>query len=188
MKKTELNNYRNLKKTIEYVDTIEAVSMIIDKLLTECDRRHELFIKYNVKNLSQYNKKVNKNDRLPNIVLCIEECVRLMGDKKLQAKIAELGFIARSAGFILLMTIQRPTKTLISPDIKASMLGKIGFKVVNRINSQVIMDDTRLFDIKERGEASISCEDISISEQNIKVMYLKEDRIDKILKEHCEYK
>lgn len=188
MKKVELSNYRNLKATVEYTDNITEVNEIIDKLLDICDKRHELFIEYNVKNLQQYNKKVNKKDRLPNIVLCIEECVRLVSNKELQNKIAELGFIARSSGIILIMTIQRATKNLFSSDIKASLLGKIGFQTVNRINSQVIMDDDRLFKIKNRGECAVSCEDVSIGEMNVKVMYLEEYRIDKILKENCEYK
>ena len=111
-----------------------------------------------------------------------------MNDKQLQSKIAELAFIARSAGMVIIMTIQRATKSLISGDIKCSLLGKIGFKTVNRINSQVIMDDDRLFKIKECGECVVSCEDISIGETNVKVMYLQEDRIDKILKEKCLYK
>ena len=50
------------------------------------------------------------------------------------------------------------------------------------------MDDDRLFKIKERGECAISCEDISIGETNVKVMYLQEDKIDKILKQNCKYK
>lgn len=188
MKKVELNNYRNLKSTVEYVDKVEDVERIINELLRVCDERHELFIKHNVKNLQQYNKKVRKHEQLPNIVLCIEEVVRLMNDKVLQNKIAELCFIARSAGIIVLMTIQRCTRNLMSGDIKASLLGKIGFKTVNKINSQVIMDDDRLFKIKHRGECSISCEDISIGETNVKVMYLQENKIDKILKDRCEYK
>ena len=188
LKKTELNNYRNLKSTIEYIDDVKDVERIINELLKICDERHNLFIKYNVKNLQQYNKKVRKYEQLPNIVLCIEECARLMNDKQLQSKIAELAFIARSAGMVIIMTIQRATKSLISGDIKCSLLGKIGFKTVNRINSQVIMDDDRLFKIKECGECVVSCEDISIGETNVKVMYLQEDRIDKILKDKCKYK
>ena len=168
LKKTELNNYRNLSATVEYVDDVKDVETIIDKLLKICDDRHLLFTKHNVKNL--------------------QECARLMNDKQLQNKIAELAFIARSAGIVIIMTIQRATKNLMSGDIKCSLLGKIGFKTVNRINSQVIMDDDRLFKIKERGECAISCEDISIGETNVKVMYLQEDKIDKILKQNSKYK
>ena len=187
LKKTELNNYRNLKSTIKYTDKIEEVDEIVDELLKISDERHELFIKHNVKNLQQYNRKVKFN-KLPNIVLCIEECVRLMNNKTLQNKIAELCFIARSAGIIVLMTIQRVTKNLFSPDVKASLLGKIGFKTVNKINSMVIMDDNRLFELKNSGECYISCDDISVGEVKAKVMYLQEDRIDNILKEKCLYK
>lgn len=186
LKKTELNNYRGLKSTVAYIDNVDDVEKIIDNLLEECDKRHQLFTKYKVKNLQQYNKKAK--DKLPNIVLCMEEVVRIMNNKKLQDKIAELAFIARSAGIVIIMTIQRCTKNLFSPDIKASLLGKIGFKTVSRINSQVIMDDDRLFKIKDRGECCISCDDISVGETNVKVMYLEENRIDRILEKHCEYK
>lgn len=188
MKKTELNNYRHLKSTIEYADDIGEVENIVDELLKTCDDRHELFVEHNVKNLQQYNKKVNKKDRLNNIVFVVEECVRLISNKSLQAKLAELGFIARSAGIIILMTIQRATKNLLSPDIKASLLGKIGFKTINKINSQVIMDDSRLFEIKERGICCVSCDDISIGETMVRVSYLQEDKIDGILKKYCKYK
>lgn len=181
MKKVELSNYKSHKKTIEYIDSSERVEQLIDNLLEECDKRHQLFIKHKVKNLKQYNKKVNKKDRLPNIVLCIEEVVRLMSNKQIQNKLAELCFIARSAGFIIIMSIQRATRNLLSPDIKASLLGKIGFKTVNRVNSQVILDDDRLFYIKNVGECYISCDDISIGEQKVKVMYLDENKIDKII-------
>ena len=187
LKKTELNNYRNLKSTIKYTDKIEEVEEIVDELLKISDERHELFIKHNVKNLQQYNRRVKFN-KLPSIVLCIEECVRLMNNKVLQNKIAELCFIARSAGIIVLMTIQRVTKNLFSPYIKSSLLGKIGFKTVNKINSMVIMDDNRLFDLKNSGECYVSCDDISVGEVKVKVMYLQEDRIDNILKEKCLYK
>ena len=111
-----------------------------------------------------------------------------MNNKVLQNKIAELCFIARSAGIIVLMTIQRATKNLLSPDIKASLLGKIGFKTVNKINSQVIMEDNRLFELKNSGECYISCDDISVGEVKAKVMYLQENKIDNILKEKCLYK
>ena len=181
MKKVELSNYKSHKKTVEYIDSSERVEQLIDNLLEECDKRHQLFIKHKVKNLKQYNKKVNKKDRLPNIVLCIEEVVRLMSNKQIQNKLAELCFIARSAGFIIIMSIQRATRNLLSPDIKASLLGKIGFKTVNRVNSQVILDDDRLFYIKNVGECYISCDDISIGEQKVKVMYLDENKIDKII-------
>ena len=166
LKKTELNNYRNLKSTIKYTDKIEEVEEIVDELLKISDERHELFIKHNVKNLQQYNRRVKFN-KLPSIVLCIEECVRLMNNKVLQNKIAELCFIARSAGIIVLMTIQRVTKNLFSPDIKSSLLGKIGFKTVNKINSMVIMDDNRLFDLKNSGECYVSCDDISVGEVKV---------------------
>ena len=181
MKKVELSNYKSHKKTIEYIDSSERVEQLIDNLLEECDKRHQLFIEHKVKNLKQYNKKVNKKDRLPNIVLCMEEVVRLMGNKQIQSKLAELCFIARSAGFIIIMSIQRCTRNLLSGDIKSSLLGKIGFKTVNRVNSQVILDDDRLFYIKNVGECYISCDDISIGEQKVKVMYLDENRIDKII-------
>lgn len=151
MKKVELINYKDLPQTERYEDTLDGVSEMVDDLLKECDRRYELIGAIGCKKMETYNMKVSKDKQLNPIIFVIEECVRLVSDNKLQKKLAELLFIARACGIYVILTIQRPTKTCLSPEIKASLGNIIGLKTVNKKNSECICDDNRLKDLRGFG-------------------------------------
>ena len=144
MKKVELIDYKFLPQTEKYADTLEGVSEMVQELLDECDRRYQLIGSIGCKKMETYNEKVTKDKRLQPIIFVIEECVRLISDSKLQKQLAELLFIARACGIYCILTIQRPTKACLSPEIKASLGNIIGLKTVNQKNSECICDDNRL--------------------------------------------
>lgn len=175
MKKVELMNYRNLKSTAKYVDDLEGVTEIVKELLDECDRRYELIGKQGCKKMETYNKKVPKRQRLNPIVFVVEECVRLVSDKQLQKDLAELLFIARACGIYVIMTIQRPTKACLSPEIKASLGNIIGLKTVNKKNSECICDDMRLKDLRGFGHGWLWND---LGEVEFQGYYMDENRID----------
>ena len=179
MKKVELLNYRNLNNTVKYVDTLEGVTEVVDELLEECDRRYELLGKEGCKKLETYNKKVSKYKRLKPIVFVVEECVRLISDKELQKKLAELLFIARACGIYIILTIQRPTKACLSPEIKSSLGNIIGLKTVNKRNSECICDDNRLKDLRGFGHGWVWND---LGETEFQGYYIDESDIDKYLK------
>lgn len=175
MKKVELMNYKSLKSTIKYVDDLEGVTEIVKELLEECDRRYELIGKHGCKKMETYNKKVPKRQRLNPIVFVVEECVRLVSDKQLQKDLAELLFIARACGIYVIMTIQRPTKACLSPEIKASLGNIIGLKTVNKKNSECICDDMRLKDLRGFGHGWLWND---LGEVEFQGYYIDENRID----------
>lgn len=183
MKCVELGIYADLPQTKEYTNKLEGAKKIIKELLEECDRRNELFNKLKVKKLSDYNKKVNIKDRLNPIVLIIDEAVRLMGDKDLNKDIAELGFICRSVEISIILNIQRPTAKLLNPDIKASLTNIIGFRTINKRNSEVICDSNVLARLKGRGNGMLFNEDNDGIE--FQGYYLGENEIEKYLNKYC---
>lgn len=183
MKCVELGIYADLPQTKEYTNKLEGAKKIIKKLLEECDRRNELFNKLKVKKLSDYNKKVNIKDRLNPIVLIIDEAVRLMGDKDLNKDIAELGFICRSVEISIILNIQRPTAKLLNPDIKASLTNIIGFRTINKRNSEVICDSNVLARLKGKGNGMLFNEDNDGIE--FQGYYLSENEIEKYLNKYC---
>ncbi len=159
MKCVELGVYADLPQTKKYTNKLEGAKEIIKELLDECDRRNKLLNKMKVKKLSDYNKKVSPNKKLNPIVLIIDEAVRLMGDKDLNKDIAELGFICRSCEISILLNIQRPTSKLLNPDIKASLTNIIGFRTINRKNSEIICDSTVLATLRGKGHGVLFNED-----------------------------
>lgn len=180
MKKVELMNYKNLKNTVQYVDDVNDVAQMVKDLLEECDRRYELIGKHGCKKMETYNKKVPKRLRLNPIVFVVEECVRLVSDKQLQKDLAELLFIARACGIYVIMTIQRPTKACLSPEIKASLGNIIGLKTVNKKNSECICDDNRLKDLRGFGHGWLWND---LGEVEFQGYYIDEDKIDEYVKE-----
>ena len=186
MKCVELNMYADLPQTRKYTNKLEGAKEIIKELLDECNRRNGLFNKLKVKKLSDYNKKVSPKEKLSPIVLIIDEAVRLMNDKDLNKDIAELGFICRSCEISILLNIQRPTAKLLNPDIKASLTNIIGFRTINRRNSEIICDTDVLAKLRGKGNGMLFNEDNDGIE--FQGYYLDENNIEKYLKEYCIYK
>ena len=184
MKCVELGVYADLPQTKKYTNKLEGAKEIIKELLDECDRRNELLNKMKVKKLSDYNKKVSPNEKLNPIVLIIDEAVRLMGDKDLNKDIAELGFICRSCEISILLNIQRPTSKLLNPDIKASLTNIIGFRTINRKNSEIICDSTVLASLRGKGHGMLFNEDNDGVE--FQGYYLDENDIEKYLNKYCK--
>ena len=184
MKCVELGVYADLPQTKKYTNKLEGAKEIIKELLDECDRRNKLLNKTKVKKLSDYNKKVSPNEKLNPIVLIIDEAVRLMGDKDLNKDIAELGFICRSCEISILLNIQRPTSKLLNPDIKASLTNIIGFRTINRKNSEIICDSTVLASLRGKGHGVLFNEDNDGVE--FQGYYLDENDIEKYLNKYCK--
>lgn len=184
MKCVELGVYADLPQTKKYTNKLEGAKEIIKELLDECDRRNKLLNKMKVKKLSDYNKKVSPNEKLNPIILIIDEAVRLMGDKDLNKDIAELGFICRSCEISILLNIQRPTSKLLNPDIKASLTNIIGFRTINRKNSEIICDSTVLATLRGKGHGVLFNEDNDGVE--FQGYYLDENDIEKYLNKYCK--
>lgn len=184
MKCVELGVYADLPQTKKYTNKLEGAKEIIKELLDECDRRNKLLNKMKVKKLPDYNKKVSPNEKLNPIILIIDEAVRLMGDKDLNKDIAELGFICRSCEISILLNIQRPTSKLLNPDIKASLTNIIGFRTINRKNSEIICDSTVLASLRGKGHGVLFNEDNDGVE--FQGYYLDENDIEKYLNKYCK--
>ena len=184
MKCVELGVYADLPQTKKYTNKLEGAKEIIKELLDECDKRNKLLNKMKVKKLSDYNKKVSPNEKLNPIILIIDEAVRLMGDKDLNKDIAELGFICRSCEISILLNIQRPTSKLLNPDIKASLTNIIGFRTINRKNSEIICDSTVLASLRGKGHGVLFNEDNDGVE--FQGYYLDENDIEKYLNKYCK--
>lgn len=186
LKRVELVKYKDLPHTKAYVKTVEQTEELIDNLLKICDERYDKFEEMKVNKIEIYNKRTTEG-KMPYIVLCIEECVRLVSNKNLQSKLSELLYISRACGVYVILTIQRPTRANISPEIKASLGNIIGLQTVNRRNSEVICEDDRLKKLRGHGHGWIFKDN---GEEEFQGFYLNDetDEIDKILEKYCTKK
>ncbi len=131
--------------------------------VAEMERRYKLMSKMGVRNLGGYNKKIDEAkargelipnpfsltpdepeplDRLPNVVIVIDELADLMMvvGKKIEELIARLAQKARACGIHLILATQRPSVDVITGLIKANIPTRLSFQVSSKIDSRTILD------------------------------------------------
>ncbi len=119
--------------------------------VAEMTDRYQKFAEVGVRDLKGYNAKVdslvdiegeNKPERLPQIVIIVDELADLMmvapGD--VEEAICRLAQLARACGIHLIIATQRPSVNVITGLIKANMPSRIAFAVTSGVDSRTILD------------------------------------------------
>jgi len=111
--------------------------------VAEMLRRYDLATQLKARNFKEYNAKVDKKERLPYIVMVIDELADLMmsGNKKeVETSIARIAQMARAVWMHLIVATQRPSVDVITWLIKANVPSRIAFTVSSQIDSRTIID------------------------------------------------
>ena len=119
--------------------------------VTEMMNRYNTFAEFNVRNLQEYNKKVdgmripegeNPPERMPQIIIIVDELADLMmvAPGEVEDAICRLAQLARAAGIHLIIATQRPSVNVITGLIKANMPSRIAFSVSSGVDSRTILD------------------------------------------------
>lgn len=143
-KRVELSVYNGIPHLLTPVitDPLKALNSL-KWCVAEMLRRYDLATAVNARNLPEYNAKVPKKDKLPYIVIVIDELADLMmsGDKKeVESSIARIAQMARAVGMNLIVATQRPSVDIITGLIKANVPSRIAFTVASQIDSRTIID------------------------------------------------
>lgn len=143
-KMVELSVYNGIPHLLTPVVTnpdkaLNALKWSVAEML----RRYELQTRVNARNLKEYNKKVKPAEKLPYIVIVIDELADLMmsGNKKeVEGSIARIAQMARAVGMHLIVATQRPSVDVITGLIKANIPSRIAFTVASQIDSRTVID------------------------------------------------
>ena len=150
-KKTEFVLYNDLPHLMinEIITDANKAVQSLNWAIGEMNRRYGLFEKMSragtyVVNLDQYNTHVEKAERLPKIVIIIDELADLMlaAKKDIEDRIQNLTQKARAAGIHLVVATQRPSTDVITGVIKSNLPTRIAFAVATDVDSRVILDQT----------------------------------------------
>jgi len=128
--------------------------MALNSMVKEMERRYKLMAKARVKNIEGYNAKVNEDEKMPYIVIIIDELADLMmtSGKDVEYSIARLAQMARASGIHLIVATQRPSVDVVTGLIKANLPSRISFKVGQKIDSKVILDQFGAESLLGRGD------------------------------------
>ncbi len=150
-KKVELSNYNGVPHLLcPVVSDPKKASIALQKLVSEMEKRYDLFSEKNVKNIAGYNDwvvKENKSNntnipKMPYIVAIIDELADLMlvASKEVEDSIMRITQMARAAGIHLIVATQRPSTDVITGVVKANIPSRIAFAVASNIDSRTILD------------------------------------------------
>ena len=142
-KMVELNVYNGIPHLLAPVVTdSRRASLALKKVVVEMEKRYELFSKSGTRNIEGYNMTLSEQERLPFIVVIVDELADLMmvaaGD--VEDAICRLAQMARAAGIHLIIATQRPSVDVITGVIKANIPSRIAFGVSSQVDSRTILD------------------------------------------------
>lgn len=129
---------------------------VLDNLVAEMERRYKLMSQTKTKNIESYNEKMRAlgEEILPFIVVIIDELADLMmtSGKDVEFSIGRLAQMARASGIHLIVATQRPSVDVVTGLIKANLPSRISFRVGQKIDSKVILDQMGAESLLGRGD------------------------------------
>ena len=153
-KKVELSNYNGTPHLLcPVVTDPKKASITLQKIVSEMEKRYEMFSNTGVKKISEYNQYVEKENKrhpesplskMPYIVVIIDELADLMlvASKEVEDSIMRITQMARAAGIHLIVATQRPSTDIITGVVKANIPSRISFAVASQIDSRTILDSS----------------------------------------------
>ena len=151
-KRIELSSYDGIPHLITPVVTdAKKATNALFWAVREMERRYELLSKLKARNISQYNRKVDKEkktdegeefEKLPYIVIIIDELADLMmvASRDVEVALTRLAQMARAAGIHLILATQRPSVDVLTGIIKANFPTRLTFQVSSKTDSRTIID------------------------------------------------
>lgn len=160
-KRIEFPMYKKLKKHYlaicpdikeDIITSPENAVTILKSLEAEMDLRYDWLSKINVRNIKDFNEKLNSGKvkekdgiefhPLPYIMVIVDEFADLMitVGREIEDSIARLAQMSRAAGIHLIFATQRPSVSVIRGNIKANFPARIAYKVSSHSDSFTITD------------------------------------------------
>jgi S-DNA-T family DNA segregation ATPase FtsK/SpoIIIE len=142
-KMLELSLYNDIPHLLSPVVTQpRRAAETLRALVAEMERRYRQLAEKGSKNIDSYNKAVSEAERLPYIVVIIDELADLMMtvQREVEDSVMRLAQMARAAGIHLIVATQRPSVDVITGLIKANLPARISFQVSSKTDSRTILD------------------------------------------------
>lgn len=162
-KRVELAGFNNIPHLV--VPVVTDHDKILNALywaVGEMDRRYRLFARATARNIEAYNAVRSGPDKVPYIVLIVDELADLMMSAPIQVEkaITRLAQLARATGIHLVVATQRPSVDVITGLIKANIPARIAFATASSIDSRTILDMTGAEKLLGRGDMLVLPPDV----------------------------
>ncbi|MFH1775417.1 MAG: DNA translocase FtsK [Chloroflexota bacterium] len=154
-KRVELTPFNSIPHlaTPVIVDTTKALASL-RWLSQELDRRYQKLAAAGVRNIEGYNKNKYGDERLPYLILVVDELADLMmaGFDEVEHTLCRLAQLSRAAGIHIIVATQRPSVDVVTGLIKANFPTRISFAVTSQVDSRTILDCAGAEKLQGRGD------------------------------------
>ena len=134
----------------------EAIELL-DSMVEEMDRRYLLLREARVKQLTDYNEKVDASERLPWRLVVLDEFADLTSEKEdkktIEASLQRLAQKARACGIHVVVATQKPSAEVISSTVRSNLGAQLALRVKTSSDSRIIMDETGAEALAGNGDA-----------------------------------
>ena len=156
-KMLEFSTYNDIPHLLTPVITKPKQAIAaLNNMVNEMERRYELMADARTKNIENYNEKMKKEagEAFPYIVVIIDELADLMmtSGKDVEYSIARLAQKSRACGIHLIVATQRPSVDVVTGLIKANLPSRISYRVGQKIDSKIILDQMGAESLLGRGD------------------------------------
>ncbi len=156
-KMLEFSTYNDIPHLLTPVITKPKQAIVaLNNMVSEMERRYELMAETRTKNIENYNEKIKKEggEHFPYMVVIIDELADLMmtSGKDVEYSIARLAQKSRACGIHLIVATQRPSVDVVTGLIKANLPSRISYRVGQKIDSKIILDQMGAESLLGRGD------------------------------------
>ncbi|MBQ4509848.1 MAG: DNA translocase FtsK, partial [Clostridia bacterium] len=156
-KRVELSNYNGIPHLLVPVVCEPKKSLgALQWAVTEMENRFETIEAAGVRNLTEFNEKVDEGyeaEKMSRIVIVIDELADLkMAVPDIEGHITRLTQKARAAGIHIIIGTQRPSVDVITGLIKNNIPSRIAFRVPSQVDSRTILDEQGAEKLVSRGD------------------------------------
>mgnify|MGYP001126328289 CR=1 FL=1 len=118
------------------------------------DKRYQKLASAGARNIEGYNRNKHGDERLPYLILIIDELADLMmaGFDEVEHVLCRLAQLARATGIHLVVATQRPSVDVVTGLIKANFPTRISFAVTSQVDSRTILDSGGAEKLLGRGD------------------------------------
>ncbi len=196
-KQVELSNYNGVPHLLcPVVTDPKKASLVLQKVVSEMDRRYKELARVGAKKIGDYNEKIeeenkknphNKQAKMNYLVVIVDEMADLMivAKKEVEDSIMRITQLARAAGIHLIVATQRPSTDVITGVIKTNIPSRIAFAVASYIDSRTILDCSGAEKLLGKGDMLY----LPMGDNHptrIQGCFISDKEVDKIIKHCCK--
>lgn len=183
-KRVEMVAYNDIPHLLTpvVVDMDRAVETL-RRVTQEMDNRYRKFAAVGARNIESYNRSPKVTERMPYIVVIIDELADLMMTTPdvVEPLLCRLAQLARATGIHLVVATQRPSVDVITGLIKANFPTRISFAVVSSVDSRTILDTIGAEKLLGKGDMLYIPPEAS-KPKRIRGCYVSDEEIDRVVK------